>query len=155
MAPVERTNRPGIVARRFGYAVAVLVNLTVLYVLNIRPGWQTFSFLTSDTPHVLMLVNISMLAGIAANAVYFITDRSWVKPLGDLATTAIAIAVLIRIWQVFPFDFASAWVNWGLVVRAMLVVSIVGTSIGLVVYTVSLMRVALHQVGHPGDQALR
>jgi hypothetical protein len=68
-----------------------------LFIINGRPGWQAIPFLTSDTGQVLWLVNLSLAAGIAANAVYLAYDPPWLKSLGDLATTGIGLATAIRI----------------------------------------------------------
>jgi hypothetical protein len=43
-----------------------------------------------------------------------------VKSLGDLVTTGVSLAVLVRIWQVFPFDFAGWSVDWSWLVRLVL-----------------------------------
>src|SRR5690242_20176538 len=73
-------NRPlGVVARRVGYAAAVVVHMVLLFLLNVRPGWQVASFLTEDTPQVLVLLNLSLLAGVVANIVYVLADGPWVK----------------------------------------------------------------------------
>ena len=94
-------------------------------------------FLTSDTGQVLWLVNLSLAAGIAANAVYLAYEPPWLKSLGDLATTGIGLATAIRLWQVFPFALSS---GWSIAVRALLVVAIAGSCIALVVQIVSLAR---------------
>jgi hypothetical protein len=54
-------------ARRFGYTLAVLINLAILYVINVFPGWDAVPFLTDATPRVLMLLNVSMLAGLSSS----------------------------------------------------------------------------------------
>jgi hypothetical protein len=135
----EQSRPLGVVARRVGYAVAVLVNLVLLFLLNIKPGWQAASFLTDDTPQVLILLNVSLLAGMVANLVYIVADGRLVKTLGDLTTTAIGLAVLIRVWYVFPFDFTAYAVNWGLIVRAVTALGLAGTGIALIVHTVALI----------------
>jgi hypothetical protein len=43
-----------------------------------------------------------------------------------------ALAVLVRVWQVFPFDFGGSSVDWPMIVRTALVFAIVGTVIGVV-----------------------
>lgn len=148
MAPTDRT-------RRLGYAVAVFINLVILYLLNVQPGWQALSFLTDTTPRVLVLVNLSLLAGIVANAVYIGADGPWVKTVGDLTTTTISLAVLIRIWQVFPFDFGAWTIDWALVARVVLVAAFVGTGIALLAQTIALLRLTLGRFAHPGGHALR
>jgi len=104
-------------------------------------------FLTSDTGQVLWLVNLSLAAGIAANAVYLAYDPPWVRSLGDLATTGIGLATAIRLWQVFPFALSS---GWSIAVRVLLVVAIAGSCIALVVQIVSLARWFTGHTPHGG-----
>jgi hypothetical protein len=47
---------------------------------------------------VLGLVNLSLAAGLVANLVYLVGDAPVVKSPGDLVTTGIGLAVLVRIW---------------------------------------------------------
>jgi hypothetical protein len=136
-------------ARRFGYTLAVLINLAILYIINVFPGWDAVPFLTDATPRVLVLLNVSLLAGIAANAVYVATDGPWVKALGELTTTTIGLAVLIRAWQVFPVDFGTSSVDWGLVLRVVLAVGLVGTAVALIAQAVTLTRLAVERLGRP------
>jgi hypothetical protein len=132
--------RPGPASRRFGYLVAVAVNVAMLYAVNRWPGWETVSFLTDDTRRVIDLVNASIVVSLVANVVYFVRDPRWLKALGDLLTTTIGIVVLVRLWRVFPFDFPDGSVDWTLVARIVLVVGIVGSAIGIVVALVSFVR---------------
>ena len=75
--------------------------------INIWPGWESLSFLTADTTKVLWLVNASLIAGVVADLVYARYDPPWLVALGGVVTTAIALAALIRIMQVFPVDSAA------------------------------------------------
>ena len=135
------------VGSRAGYGVAVGFGAALLFVLNGSPGWQAIPFLTSDTTQVLWLVNLSLAAGIAANLVYLAYDPSWLKSLGDLATTGIGLAAAIRIWQVFPFDLSS---GWSTAVRVLLVIAIAGSCIALVVQAGSLGRWLTGHTPHSG-----
>ncbi len=137
MALTEGARRGSAGARRVGYCLAIGFSAAFLIVLNGSPGWQAIPFLTSDTGQVLWLVNLSLAAGIAANVVYLVYDRPWVRSLGDLVTTGIGLATAIRIWQVFPFDLSS---GWSTAVRVLLGVAIAGSCIALVVQVVSLAR---------------
>lgn len=150
MAGTETRHRPSAGVRRLGYGIAVGINAALLVVLNGWPGWQTIPFLTSSTGQVIWLVNFSLAAGIAANLVYMVKDTSLVKSLGDLTTTAIALAATIRIWQVFPFDLSS---GWSTAVRVLLVVTIVGACAGLLV---NVILAARSLAGHsPGSGHVR
>jgi hypothetical protein len=133
------TRRPGTAARRFGHAVAVLVNAAMLYVVNVWPGWDALWFLTEDTSRVLGLVNASIVAGIVANAVYIVHDTGRLRSLGDLVTTVVGLAAMVVIWQVFPFDFGDAGFDWALVVRIVLGVGIIASVVAIMAHLVSLV----------------
>jgi len=141
------SKRPAVGDRRVGYVVAVLVNAAVLYAVNVWPGWQALPFLTEDMRLVLGLVNASMLVSIVANMVSFVADPRWLKALGDIVTTAVGIAALVRMWQVFPFDFSGSSFDWALVVRVAMGVAIGGSAIALVVAFVSFVK----SVGRPAS----
>jgi hypothetical protein len=132
--------RPRAAARRFGYLVAILVNGGLLYAANVWPGWEAVPFLTSETRQVLGLVNASILVSVAANLVYLVNDPRWLKALGDIVTTGVGIAALVRIRAVFPFAFTDTTLDWDLVANVLLVVGIVGSAIGIVVALVTFVR---------------
>jgi hypothetical protein len=116
-------------ARRAGYVVAALVNGLLLLLTNTWPGWEAVSVLTSDTPRVLGLVNASLIAGLAANLVYLVRDPPWLRALGDLVTTSIGLAALVRIWQVFPIEVDG---GWRLVARLLLALGVFGSVVGII-----------------------
>ena len=133
----KRVSRKPVGTRRFGYVVAVLVNAAMLYAVNRWPGWQEVPFLTADTELVLGLVNATIVVNLVANVVYLVRDPRWLTALGDLVTTAVGLAALVRIWKVFPLDVSD---RWELLVRTLLVVGIVGSAIGIVVAIVRFGR---------------
>jgi hypothetical protein len=127
--------------RRTGYAIAVGINVAFWFAVNRWPGWEAVPFLTADTVLVLGWVNVSIATGIAANVAYLAYDEPWFRALGDIVTTAVGLAALMRIWRVFPIDAAAPWPT---VARFVLVVAIGGSVIGLIVQATSLAR-ALNQ----------
>ncbi|HET6530710.1 MAG TPA: hypothetical protein VFH03_08875 [Actinoplanes sp.] len=131
--------RPSVAARRVGYAIAVVLNAVLWYLVNVRPGWATVPFLTPETEQVLPLVNASLIVGLVVNLVYLGYDPRWWKSVGDLCTSAVSLAVLVRVLQVFPFSF-TGWSGWPVLTRVVLVVGLVGTAIGMVGTLVSLAR---------------
>jgi len=137
--------RPHLAVRKFGYLIAITLNAVFFYLINVEPGWQVLPFLTSETPRVLGLVNFSVIAAIVINTVYLLYDAPWCKALGDFLLAVISLAVLERIWRVFPFTF-TGWPV--LLIRAVLVVAIVGTVVAMIVNIVSLVR---HSAGR-GEQ---
>ncbi len=136
-----RSDRAG--ASRAGHAVGVLVNLAVLYLVNVRPGWDALSFLTADTPLVLGLVNLSLGVSVAAEASYVVVAGAGWRAFGDVVTTGVGLAAVVRVWQVFPFDVAGPW---QLALRVLLVVAVVGSLIGIVAALARLTRAAARPV---------
>lgn len=137
--------------RRVGYVVAAALNLLMLYLVNVSPGWEALPFLTSRTELVLPIINASIVVGVVANIVYVAADPLWLRSLGDLVTTTVGLAAMVRLWQVFPFSFAESTVPWEVLVRWVLGVGIAGSAIAIVVALVSLVRsgVTSHHGGRP------
>lgn len=129
--------------RRVGYVIGAGVNVALLVLVNVWPGWRSVSFLTADAADVVGLVNLSLVLGIVTNGIYVVRDTPGVKALGDVVTTSVALAVLIRVQQVFPFDFDESGVDWAFWARAGLWFAIVVTCIALIVQLVTLVRVAV------------
>ena len=136
----EQARRQSPAARRFGYGIAVVVNLGLLFAINQWPGWEAVPFLTPDTELVLGLVNASLVTSLVANAVYLVRDDPWLRSLGDLVTVTVGLFALVRIWRVFPFDFGAATFDWALVFRILLGLGIFGSAIGILVSAVGLAR---------------
>jgi hypothetical protein len=140
MAVTVVGKRPSVGARRAGYVIAVLLNAALLVLVNRWPGWEALPFLTTDTRLVIAVVNASVLVNLAANLVYLARDPRWLKALGDTLTTAVGLVAMVRIWQVFPFDFGDSSVDWTLLARVALGLGIVGAAIGVIVNAVGFVK---------------
>lgn len=136
----KRKAKPTRNQRRFGYTVAILVNAALLGAVNGWPGWQSVPFLTADTSQVLTLLNASLVAGIVSNVLNLVFDADKLKILGELLTSALGAAVLLRTWAVFPFDFQGNAVDWELVTRVFLGFAFAGCCISMIVQLVLLAR---------------
>ena len=139
-APLHAKPVVGPISRRVGYTIAVALNVALLVILNETPGWEALPFLTDDFTLVLGVVNASIFAGVVANAVYVVQDPAWLRAVGDIVTTGIGLAALVRLWQVFPVDFTVTAVDLDLVARWVLVFGIVGSVIGIVAAAARLVR---------------
>ncbi|MEV6269657.1 hypothetical protein AB0L64_20990 [Kribbella sp. NPDC051936] len=131
---IER--RPSRASRRTGYVFAVMFNAVALYAILVWPGWQQVPFLTSDTEQVLGWVSATLIAGLAVNVVYLLTDPRWLKSLGDLTVTGVGLVAIIRVWQVFPFDFGDPWVP---LARIALAIGFFGSIAAMIVQLVVLV----------------
>lgn len=136
-APSRTRSRAG---RRSGHLAAVIVNAVLLYAIHTWPGWSALPFLTDQTPRVLGLVTLSVVAGLVANVLYLVRDPLWLTATGELAITAVGLAATLRVWAVFPLDFHDPS-SWPIVARVLLAVAIVGSVIGLLVQLGTLVRV--------------
>jgi hypothetical protein len=136
----RRRLRPSLASRRLGYTVGLVVNAGLLFTINEWPGWNAVPFLTGDTPRVLGLVNASIVVGLVANGLYVLSDPAWFKALGDIIQNVVGIAALVRIWQVFPFDFGDSSFDWELLARWVLGVGIAGSGVAILVGLVALVR---------------
>lgn len=130
-------------SQQVGYLIAAAINAALLYLILIEPGWRDMPILTDDTSLVIGLVTVSLFVGVAFNLLYAVNDTKLLTSLGGVVTTAIGLAALIRIWQVFPFDFTDS-LDWAMVARVVLVVAIGGSAIGIVVQFVSMLRALAH-----------
>jgi hypothetical protein len=127
-------------SRRVGYVVAALVNAVLLYLVNVWPGWQAVPFLTEGMDDVLDVVNLSLTATVVVNLAYLVYDPAWFTAAGQLVLSVIALAVAIRLLQVFPFDFSAYAVDWELVTRVVLGFAVFGSAVGIVASLVKLVR---------------
>ena len=123
----RRRSRPA--GRRFGYLVAAAVNGVLLWVAHHLLEWEWPRFLTEDFEQVLPILTWSMAATIAANLVFVVFDPRWFTALAGAVTAALSVAVGVRTWQVFPFDFSTYAVDWTTVARVVIAVGIVGSAV--------------------------
>jgi len=144
-APTSMRRRPSRAARRFGYGVAVAINLVMLYLIHTWPGWDAVPFLTDETTDVLPYVDASIVATILVNVVYVVRDGREVKATGELVTNLVSLLSLVRFWQVWPFDFDRVWGGWQPLVYVLLVVATAGTVISALVQGVTLLRATARQ----------
>jgi hypothetical protein len=126
-------------SRRAGYLIGALINVVLLWLVNVWPGWDVLPFLTDDTPRVLGIVNASMVAGVVVDVVLAVRNPDWLVAVGNLVTTGIGLAAVVAVWRVFPLAFEDGF-DWSTIARILLVVAVVGSVIALVVNVVKLVR---------------
>ncbi len=117
--------------RRPGYVGTIVVDGLILFLINQWPGWAVLPFLTDDMTAVLPWINASLLLGLAVSAVWLMADPFWLRAIGTVATALVGLVSVVRMWQVFPFDFTGSAVDWTVPVRIVLIVGIVGAAIGV------------------------
>lgn len=139
-APPASTGRHPTTTARVGYSIAVVLNVIMLWMAHQLLRWEWPGFLTDDFDRLLPIVTASFLASILVNVALLFRDAGRFRGLTDLITAAFGLAVSLRTWTVFPFDFSGYENDWTWLARTVVVVGIVGTSIGIVVAVVKMVR---------------
>jgi uncharacterized membrane protein SirB2 len=125
--------------RRFGYGIAVVINLVMLVIVQNVVEWGWPSFLTEEFAEVVPWISTSLLVSIAANLIYQFDDSPAVKSTGQILVNLVSIAVTYVVLRVFPFDFSSYAFNWTPVVWIVSILAIVGAGIGVLTEAIKLV----------------
>lgn len=124
--------------KRFGYGVAIAINVAMLVVVQNILDWGWLPFLTPEFNDVVPWMSLGLIATIVANVVYQFTDTPVVKSTGQILVNVISILVTYQLFLVFPFDFSGSAFGWSVVIRILLVLAIVGAGVGVLVEAVKL-----------------
>jgi hypothetical protein len=129
--------RPARTGRKAGFVIAILVNAGLWIVINVRPGWQSFDFLTPSFADVLPVINLSLIVGALINAAYLVIEERWFRHLGQLLVSIIGMIVAWRLLAVFPFEPAT---DWEPLVRTVLILALLGSGVAALVEFARLIR---------------
>ena len=124
--------RPSQGTRRLGYGISIGVQAALLIVVNNLVEWDIVPFITEEFNDVVPYVNVSLVASIVVNAVYFAFDPRWFKSLGQAILNVISLVVIVQTYRIFPFDFSGSSFNWTAVTRVCLVALMVLVGIGII-----------------------
>ena len=78
-------------AKRFGYVIAIGINLVMFFVVQNILEWGWLPFLTEEFAEVVPWISFSLIVSIAANLVYQVDDSPTVKSLGQIVVNLISI----------------------------------------------------------------
>jgi len=123
--------KPSIFPKQVEYGINIVFNAIFLVVVNNALEWGFLPFLTQDFKKIIWLFNVSIIATIIANVIFFFFDTDWFTSLVKFFLNAIGLTLAIIMLQVFPFDFSGYAFDWALVMRILLIIGIVGTGIGI------------------------
>ena len=125
--------------RRFGYGIAIGINLLLVWIVGNLVAWEMVGFLTPEFDDLVPLIQLGLWVTIAANVVYLMDDRSVVTRVARLIVDIVNLFVTFQIFDVFPFAFSAHEFDWGLVFRGLRVIALVGTAIGAIVHLGQLL----------------
>lgn len=139
-------------ASRVGYAIAVVVNLVLLFIVNNLLAWGWIPFLTDDFEQLLPIVSLSIVVGATANFAFIFYNPRWFRSAGQIVQNVVSLFVIVATLKVFPFDFSPYTINWETFTRVVLILSGVAVAIGLIAEVVKLIR-ALVPDGYSGPSS--
>lgn len=134
---------PGRVLASIGHLIAIAVNLVLLYVVRNLGEWDVLSFLTDDYDKVIGPLSVSIIAAIIGRALRIVFPGRRIGLLIEGVVTVFGFYALLRIFQVFPFEFDPDGFRWDLVARFVLVVGLLGSAIGILVTPLRLLQRAM------------
>lgn len=123
--------------RRLGHVLAAVTNGVLLWVVHQLPGWGWPGFLTTEIELVMGLVTVALLASMATSLVLASHPAARVRLLAELVRAGLAVAVALRLLEVFPFDFIGHATDWSGLLRSSL---IIGIAVGIVAIVGKLVR---------------
>ncbi len=129
--------QPSRAARIVGYVLAIAANLAMLWVAYRILDWG-WPFVTDDWTLVLPAITAAAAVAIVTNAGLIAYDGPAVKAGVEIVQSAMGVVVTARMLQVFPFDVSDGWET---LIRVVLVLGIVGSAIGILVWLTKLVRV--------------
>jgi len=124
-------------AARLGYAIAIAIDIAILYVAHNLLAWRV-PFFTPAWTSVLWAIDLSVGVSIAANVVFLFYDPSWFKHLAQIVMGILSIVPTYVVYRVFPFTLIPA--NLITPFRVILILGMVGGAIGVVANVVALVR---------------
>ena len=142
MQTLEETEYPTVrrLGSQIGYGFAIGFSLVLIYIVRNLQDWELLPFLTERFEEVVPWITFSLLAGILAYLAYILYDSQILRRAGEIVTSLITIVVTWRVLGVFPFDFSDYEFPWEVVTRSVMVLAIVGASIGIVANIVKLAK---------------
>lgn len=141
MSTIQYDIPPGVrrFGRRTGYAIAAVLNLAMLIVVQNILEWDILPWLTDDFALVVPWISASLVFTMAANLVYEVNDSPVVKSTLQIGSNLISILATSQLLAVFPFDFSAYSFSWDVVARIVLILALVGSGIGVITETVKLV----------------
>lgn len=123
-----------------GYLASATANLIALWIIAHVVEWGWPAFVTAELDGLMGIITVSMLAAVAADLLWFWRDPPPLRHGVQVLLNAITFVVMVRTWQVFPFDFTGYADWWETATRVLLGVGIFGVITDTITQLVKLAR---------------
>jgi hypothetical protein len=120
-------------SRQVDYVVAVALDALLLFVLNVWPTWASLPFVTVDAIQAVTILNIATVVNIDLNGLCLAVDFGWLKPLTEFINAVFSLMFAMEVRRSFPFNLPAGSVDWELIARLAILVTIIGSVIGIIV----------------------
>jgi drug/metabolite transporter (DMT)-like permease len=121
-----------------GHLAGALVDIALLVVINVSPGWRAVPVLTDAARGVVAAVDTLLAVALVVNVLRLLFAGPRLIRAGEVISTAAGLTALLCVLVVFPFHFTDPDVDWATVTRLGLVSVVVVVSIALMVQLVRL-----------------
>ncbi len=122
------------------YIASAVFSGVFLWVMNQLPVWKPW-FLLDSYSEVLWAINMSLTVQIVLNLVLIFFHPLFFHYLIQTVFNLVSIVALVWIIRIFPVDFSAGPGDWlNLVFRIVLIVALVGTTIGGITNLVHFFR---------------
>ena len=134
MSTPQKTERrrPSRGTRRLGYDISIVFQFALLILVNNLVEWDIAPFITDEFNNLVPYINVSLVASMAVNALYFAFDPRWFRSFTQAILNVISLVVIVQTYRIFPFDFSGSDFNWTALTRTGLVVLMVLVGIGII-----------------------
>ncbi len=116
-----------------GVIISIFVSGVIFVVINYY--YESIPFLTDSFQSWIPYANLSILVSVIIQIVQFLWNNKTVKPLLEVVTNVFALIAGVKLLVIYPFDFNV--LDWNIpveqIVRILLILAIIGISIGIIV----------------------
>jgi hypothetical protein len=138
----KEKKRPGKGARIFGYIVAIIINLAILFVVNNLLNWNV-SFVTGELNDSIYYISLSIIITSIANFIFIFYDGERFKNGVEIFSNIFSFIAAYMMFMNYPFDLNVIFnFNIDLIAQACLVLAMVGIAIATVVNFVRIFKPA-------------
>lgn len=121
---------------------AIIGAILGLVIVNTEPLWVhlTNGIVLESWVNILWAANLSMIAQIIGSIVLLIYRPARLNSFIQAIMAAAGLVSVIVFYNVFPLDFSQIVGSWlNVAAKAVLIVAMVGTSIGIIIYLVRVL----------------
>ena len=97
MSTTQKTERrrPSRGTRRLGYGISIVVQVALLILVNNLVEWDIAPFITEEFNDLVPYINVSLVASMVVNAVYFAFDPRWFRSFTQAILNVISLVVVV------------------------------------------------------------